>query len=179
MKAFLFVVIICTVLTQSKAQETITWTAGQPLQWCDFAGPVKDTSRFDAESFAEVRYNYKFNSTTDFSFDVYAKFDKSISWCKKQYQSEALLKHEQVHFDIAALYAQKLKEAFENFSYSNDFKNEIVQIFNQKKTEYHLMQQLYDDETNHSLNILYKKDWEKAIAEQLSKKDVQLNLAKK
>ena len=110
---------------------------------------------------------------------MYAKFDKSISWCKKQYQSEALLKHEQVHFDIAALYAQKLKEAFENFSYSNDFKNEIVQIFNQKKTEYHLMQQLYDDQTNHSLNILYQKDWEKAIAEQLSKKDVQLNLAKK
>src|SRR5690349_9900935 len=121
MKAFLFAVIICTTLTQLSAQETITWTEGQPLRWYDFAGPVKDTSRFDAESFAEVKYSYKFNSTTDFNFDVYAKFDKSISWCKKEYQSEALLKHEQVHFDIAALYAQKLKAAFESFQYSDDF----------------------------------------------------------
>ncbi len=179
MKAFLFTAIMCTAVVQLSAQENIIWAEGQPLRWYDFAGPVKDTSRFDAESFAEVRYNYRFNSATDFYFEVYAKFDKSVSWCKKEYQSEALLRHEQLHFDIAALYAQKLKAAFENFQYSDDFKNEIFQIFNQKKTEYHLVQQLYDDETNHSLNVNNQKDWEKAIAEQLNKKKYQLNLAKK
>lgn len=179
MKAFLLAILTCIGLHSSAQQQNIIWTEGQPLQWFDFAGPVNDSSRFDAESFAEVKYNYRFNSPKDFYFEVFANFNRSTSWCKKVYQSNDLLKHEQLHFDIAALYAQKLKTAFDNFQYSDNFKNEILQIFDQVKTEYHLAQQLYDDETNHSVNRDNQKDWEKFIADELIKNKFNLNLAKK
>jgi hypothetical protein len=180
MKPFLLIALICTVGIHSFAQQnTVIWTEGQPLTWRDFTGPVIDTSHFDAESFAEVIYKYRFNSPKDFYFEVFANFNKNISWCRKEYESDDLLKHEQLHFDIAALYAQKLKVAFESYQYSEDYKNEITEIFNEKKTEYHLVQQLYDDETNHSLKKNNQKDWEKVISGQLSNWKFKLNLVKK
>lgn len=134
MKTFLIIVFTCAVIQSFGQQEKVIWNEKQPLQWFDFAGPVNDSSSFDAESFAEVVYNYKFNSPKDFNFEVVANFNKNISWYKKEYQSQALLKHEQLHFDIAALYARKLKAAFDNYQYSKDYKNEILQIFNQKRS---------------------------------------------
>lgn len=179
MKTFVIIAFICSATTQIFAQQnTILWNERQPLQWEDFTGQVNDSSPFDAESFAEVKYNYKFNSPTDFYFDVFANFNKNISWCKKEYQSEALLKHEQLHFDIAGLYAQKLKQAFENYQYSKNFKEEIIDIFNRKKLEYHLMQTKYDDETNHSLNRERQQEWEKFIHDELSRMNLKYEYAK-
>jgi hypothetical protein len=179
-KALLIISFVSTITIHSFAQESrIIWNKTQLLQWFDFAGHVNDTSRFDAESFAEVRFTYNFKSPTNFSFDVFANFHKNLSWCKKEYQSEDLLKHEQLHFDIAGLYSRKLKEAFETYQYSNDYKNEIQQIFNQKKIEYHLSQQQYDVETNHSLNKERQKDWEKYIHEQLNEPKFTFNYVKK
>jgi hypothetical protein len=179
MKPILIIAFICSVNITSFAQNAILWNEKQPLQWLHFSGPVNENSRFDAESFAEVKFNYVFNSPTDFYFDVYANFNKDISWCKKEYQTADLLKHEQLHFDIAGLYAKRLKAAFEGFQYSEDFKNEIQQIFDQKKTEYHLMQQQYDEETNHSLKKERQKDWEVSISVQLNELKYKFNYAKK
>lgn len=179
MRSILIVAFICSSNVTSFGQNAIVWNEKRPLQWFDFSGRVNENSRFDAESFAEVKYDYIFNSPKDFYFDVYAKFNKNISWCKKEHQSTDLLKHEQLHFDIAALYAKRMKVAFETFPYSENFKNEIQQIFNQKKTEYHLMQQQYDEETNHSLKKERQKDWEVFILEQLSELKYKFNYVKK
>jgi hypothetical protein len=180
MKAFLLIAFICfTSLHTFSQQNIITWNEKQPLQWIDFAGPVKENSSFDAESFAEVKYHYKFNSPSDFHFEVFANFNKHVSWYKKKSQSEDLLKHEQVHFDIAALYAKLLKEAFETFQYSENYHEEIQEIFSQKKNEYHLMQQQYDEETNHSLNKESQKRWEKFVLDKLNEWKFKFNYAKK
>jgi hypothetical protein len=180
MKAFLFAAFVCFAAAQSHAQENIiVWNESAPLQWLDFTGTVNAGSPFDAESFAEVRYSYKFNNSNDFHFEVVANFDKKTSWCKKEYRTQALLKHEQLHFDIAALYSKKLKEAFDNYRYSNDYENEINQIFNQQKNDYHAMQKKYDEETSHSLNKEKQNDWEKFIFEQLSTQNARFNYAKK
>ena len=179
MKAFLIIAFICFVSASANGQERdIVWNENKPLQWFDFTGPVNDQSHFDAESFAEVKFSYKFNSPADFYFEVYANFNKKTSWCKKEYQSEALLKHEQLHFDIAGLYSKRLKEAFENYHYSKDYKNEIERIFNQKKSEYHQMQKQYDEETNHSLNKERQNDWEKFISDQLRASKFKLSFVK-
>ena len=179
MKSFLIIGFICFATFQSFAQQnTIIWDEKQPLQWVDFSGPINDSSNFDAESFAEVKYNYQFITPTNFHFDVYANFNKGTSWCRRDYHSQALLKHEQLHFDIAALFARRLKEVFDHYQYSKDYRNEIQQIFEQKKTEYHAMQHQYDEETNHSLNKDRQKDWEKYIADQLSEMKFKFNYAK-
>jgi hypothetical protein len=149
----------------------IEWNEGQRLEWVDFLGNVNDSSSYDAESFAEIRYNYTFNTTRGFFFHVYANFNKNASWSRKEFRSFALLKHEQLHFDIAELYARKMKEAFENYNYTENYREEIAQIFNEKKLEYHLMQLKYDEQTSHSLDKEKQQEWELLVNRELSNYD--------
>jgi hypothetical protein len=177
MRLFLITALICFLATSTYGQQNIRWTDSQLLSWDDFTGPVNDTSKYDAESFAEIRYNYKFYGPDDFEFEVYASFDKNSSWSRRHKQCESLLKHEQMHFNIAQLFAEKIQNEFENYTYTTSFDNQIVDLFNQKKAEYQAMQLLYDEETNHSLNKAKQKEWEELITSELRKTRLSLQLA--
>lgn len=175
MKVFITVAFLCITTITTRAQQTmIKWSGDQQLTWDDFIGKVNDTSKYDAECFAEIRYNYKFYSPTEFEFDVFANFDKSSSWRRKEMQSDDLLRHEQMHFNIAALFAEKLKDEFESSNYSSDFDIQISQLFNEKKREYQAMQRQYDEETSHSLNKEKQKQWEDFISNELRKTKLKL-----
>ncbi|MCW3080576.1 DUF922 domain-containing protein [Segetibacter sp.] len=173
------IAVILFITTGVFAQEGIRWRDSQQLTWDDFLGKVNDTSRYDAECYAEIRYNYKFYTEGDFEFEVYASFDKNSSWSRRQKQCEALLKHEQLHFDIAELFAQKLKREFDSYSFTatDSYDTQILELFNQKKSEYQAMQLQYDEETNHSLNKAKQKQWDDFIYLELRKLRLSLQLA--
>ncbi|TDH24181.1 hypothetical protein EXU57_15310 [Segetibacter sp. 3557_3] len=152
------------------------WIENPLLQWADFEGEVKDTSRFDAECFANVTYDYVFYSPNEFQFEVYANFDRYNSWRKKEMQSDELLRHEQLHFNIAQLFADRLKFEFENYIYSENYEAEIEEIFDKVKAAYHDMQNLYDEETNHSLNKEKQEEWEEYINDQLYNSKVKMEV---
>jgi len=178
MKTLVIFGFTCFLSITTRGQENpIRWNEKKPLQWNDFTGEVNDTSWFDAECFAEVSYHYQFNSLTSFQFDVVANFIRNISWIKKEYQSEALLKHEQLHFDIAELFSLRLKGLFENYNYTEDFEYEIQLLFDEKKREYQLMQRQYDEETNHSRDKKKQKEWESYISSELTKMKLMQQIA--
>lgn len=60
----------------------------------------------------------------------------------------AALRHEQLHFDITQTYARKIKEGC-------DSKDAIK--------EWILLEDKYDKETNHGLNMEIQKQWEQKI----------------
>jgi hypothetical protein len=154
----------------TKASDSLfIWTESRPLQWNDFSRHLNDNSQFDAEVFAEVRYKYTFSAITDFKFEVVAVFNKNTSWSRISRQTEDLLKHEQLHFDIAELYARKLKAEFEKYNYTENFEQEVQEIFNTLKNEYRLMQLKCDEDTNHSLNKEKQLEWEAFIFNELLK----------
>ena len=153
-----------------KAQDSIyIWAENRTIRWDDFLGQVNDSSIYDAEAFAEVRYKYEFQENGSPKFEVFATFNRRTSWSKRHRQSESLLRHEQLHFDIAQLYALKLKEEFERYQYTDDFTREIQQIFNGMKAEYHFMQIQCDEATNHSLNKEKQAEWENFVSRELQK----------
>jgi hypothetical protein len=179
MKFFLVTAFIFLLSVITNAQDnSIKWEENKSLQWVDFSGKENDTSRFDAECYAEICYSYTFYDLDDFDFEVEARFDKNTSWSRKGKQSDELLKHEQLHFDIAQLFANELKHEFENFNYTKNYQQEIVELFQKKKLEYKLMQQQYDDETNHSLNKQKQKEWFDLVYTQLSNTEHELLFAK-
>jgi hypothetical protein len=178
MKVFALTAFICISTLLAQAQETIRWTESQPLNWSDFTGKVNDTSKYDAECFAEIRYNYKFYSASEFEFEVFANFDKNSSWSRKEMQSDDLLRHEQMHFNIAELLAEQLQNEFNSYSYTASTYNlQILQLFNEKKLEYQAMQLKYDEETNHSLNKEKQQEWEDYITNELRRTRLSLQLA--
>jgi predicted secreted Zn-dependent protease len=94
-------------------------------------------------------------------------FIKSKSW-KKEGVSETLLQHEQLHFDIAELFARKLRKDLSRKTSIND-NNEIYfkGIYKNVINECIAMQLQYDRETNHSRNRQFQVLWEGAIQEKL------------
>jgi hypothetical protein len=173
----ILIIVILFITNPAHSQESIRWSENQQLTWEDFLGKVNDTSRYDAECYAEIRYNYKYYTEGDFEFEVYASFDKNTSWSRKHKQSDALLKHEQLHFNIAQLFAQKLKKELDSYTYTASYDTQITDLFNQKKLEYHAMQRQYDEETNHSLNKPRQKQWDDFIYLELRKLRLSLQLA--
>lgn len=177
MKVFVMTAFICISTILAYGQESIRWNESRQLIWDDFTGTVNDTSRYDAECFAEIRYNYKVYSNSTFEFEVFASFDKNSSWSRKEMQTRALLKHEQLHFNIAQLFAEKLKKEFESCSYTVVYNSQILGLFNQTKLQYQAMQRQYDEETNHSLNKEKQKQWDDFIYLEVRKTRLSLQLA--
>ncbi len=170
MRAFAIATVLLFISMLSSGQENrLTWNENKRLRWDDFSGKVNDTSRFDAESYAEVKFDYIFNSPRNFRFTVKAIFNRGTWWIKQRHKSDELLKHEQVHFDIAELYARKLQLAFDTYQYTSNFRNEICEVFNKVKKHYHQTQQLYDEETNHAIVASNQRQWEILIKEELDK----------
>jgi hypothetical protein len=169
-KLFLLIAVFFIINSTVHGQESIIkWTSDQQLSWEDFTGKVSDTSTFDAETFAEIFYQYRSDNEKNFEFEVHAAFNKNASWFRKEMQCEALLRHEQLHFNIAALFAEKLRRDFNSYHFSSNYEHEIRYIFTRNKLGYQAMQNLYDEETNHSLNQQKQTEWEKYINNELNK----------
>jgi hypothetical protein len=174
MKPFAITAFICFSTILIYGQQSIRWNENKQLTWEDFTGKVNDSSKFDAECFAEIRYEYRFFYPGVFQFDVYANFDRNNSWSRKEMQTPALLKHEQMHFNIAQLFAEKLRDDFENFNYSANYNDQIRLLFIRREQEYRQMQEQYDEETNHSLRTVKQKEWEDFIFGELRKTKLDL-----
>lgn len=169
--------VLLTHLIVYGQEDIIRWNGNERLQWNDFAGKPCDTSKFDAETFAEITYWYSSDNLKDFNFEVSANFNKMASWRRKELQCEALLKHEQLHFDIAALFAARLKKDFDTFRYTRNYRQEILNIFMKNKLEYHSMQLQYDLETNHSLNKQKQRNWEDYVTGEIGETNINSQIA--
>ena len=80
---------------------------------------------------------------------------------------EICSKHEQGHFDIAEIFARKLNKEITMFLTKSKRHEELNNIYTKVMNEKRDTQQLYDEETNHSINKSQQAAWNKKIEEML------------
>ena len=96
-------------------------------------------------------------------------FIKSKSWAKSK-NNDILLIHEQGHFDIAELFARKLRKAFAEYKFNyKTVGKDIDNLFLLNKQERAKMDALYDKETKHSQDKQQQILWNKRIKTELNK----------
>ena len=151
-------------LTTKPVAVPIVWSATRPLTVADFQSRPKPYEKLAALTTTEIRAGA---ACRDFVFTgtVQATFDPGASWFRDPKNfTPALLRHEQMHFDITEVYARimrqkllvfqakvncaKLQPAFNNFTKS---------VY----AEWDREQNRYDLETNHGLNAVRQAYWEK------------------
>jgi hypothetical protein len=155
------------------AQKTITWEKDLKLEWSDF----KAKPNTELLAFAETKYTIEIlpnevavdsnNNVIDYqSLTVVAIFYCELSWVYQE--DDFLLAHEQLHFDIAALYAQKMRTKFEELKKQKiaDF-DLYAQVYQDLWKECSILQKQYDKETNHGLLREENKKWTIEIRKQL------------
>lgn len=168
---FLLVAILSILLLAFKLDQIsdrIEWKEGVRIQWSDFQGGASNYSNENQLSATKTEITLRTKvDDSKIEHQVRCFFIKSKSW-KKEGVSETLLQHEQLHFDIAELFARKLRKDLSRKTSIND-NNEIYfkGIYKNVINECIAMQLQYDRETNHSRNRQFQVLWEGAIQEKL------------
>ena len=142
----------------------IQWSATRPLTMADYQGRPSPGERLAALTSADIKANA---ACKDFVFSgtVQATFDPNTSWFRDpKNATPALLKHEQLHFDITEVYARIMRQKLVAFGARANclklqpaFNNMTKIVYDQWDRE----QNRYDQETNHGLNAARQAFWEK------------------
>jgi len=142
----------------------IEWSATRPLTLADFlahapAGePLAALSSTDIRAGAACR-DYVFSGT------VKSTFDPNTSWLRDAKKATpALLRHEQLHFDLTEVYARLLRQklvAFQAKANCEKLQPAFDNLTKPLYTAWNREQNRYDQETNHGLNAVRQAYWEK------------------
>jgi len=162
---FLLLLLSCLV-GKAFAQDTIYWSPGYKLQWTDFKGTPDNTVEYAAITESGIAYSYSYTGTS-FTFKVVAFFAKYKSWKTEKVNSNTL-KHEQGHFDITEIFAQKLKTELKKLIPKRiTLENDMAILFKKILSEKEEMQKRYDAETQFGTNQVIQVKWLDKIHEQL------------
>ncbi len=143
--------------------DIIIW-GDKALEWEDFSGQVESNSEHEASTRGQLRAPNSWNSDS-LTVVITAEFIKSKSWVKGT-PSDHLLKHEQIHFDITEYHARLFRKDISNYRFQSfaTVADEVTALFNERFKQYNAMQNLYDQETNHSKNREVQAQWNEKVA---------------
>ena len=152
------------LFTIISAQDKIFWNENTSLKWEDFQAKP-NIKKVAALSYCGIQfYSCEESTRRNPVYRIRAYFMPSKSWSWSNYRYSYVLKHEQLHFDIAELYTRKIRKYFsENLVKMENAVIEYQSIFN----EYTDYQELYDEETHHGTKDHKQKDWELSIQSQM------------
>lgn len=154
----------------SRYSDSIFYVPGRKLIWNDFSGTPSQNSAFAAitRSGFGMHWSDDFDGyTTVINLTVPVYFIKSKSWVKQHARKEYELAHEQLHFDITMLVAQRFITSLQQMDLDRNYANTIQQEYRKFYNQLKVMQSNYDSETNHGLIKSKQKEWREWIEGEL------------
>lgn len=147
--------------TAKEDKEFIPWTEERLLTWNDFQSRPQRRSDAVASTSTSLGLTYKLTSG-NITYDITCAFSKAKSW--GTLKTAYILAHEQGHFDITEIYARKLHHALAAYKLkSRAYQQDIARIYQQIVKEKEHLQQLYDNQSDHSRNKKVQANWEEII----------------
>ncbi|MFA0963062.1 hypothetical protein AB9P05_14755 [Roseivirga sp. BDSF3-8] len=162
------------VFQPAQAQESSElrpWDEG-PLSWKEFRGkPEAHDHLHGAVTYAGIALEIEnIDFWGNITFRAFAVFDRSQSWTREK-KDLKLLAHEQLHFDIAEIYARRLEKRLNDLK----LKRKDADTARRLKDKYNLqqleIQALYDKETVHGISESVQARWHDLVTEGLQKLD--------
>lgn len=156
---------------QNQNIKTLSWKENRPLAWKDFRGKPKVSTNAAALTASGVSFGFSIGKTgkkiTDFNTNVECVFYPTESWYKDEDANPHILRHEQIHFDITELFTRKFRQQISELRASPKIKNQLNSLYKAISKASSKMQNLYDEETNHSINKVQQKKWDDYIVAEL------------
>jgi len=150
--------------------DTVFYSSKRPLTWHDFraqpqpgryAAAVLPGFAFTAEK--EIR-----NSIIYLNLNVKVYMVKDGSWVRAANKDAYGLNHEQRHFDLVKVIAERFKQKLTNQKLSvEDYDNMISAQYFETHREISRVQKQYDNESSHGLDVAAQERWNNQIDEEL------------
>lgn len=146
-------------------QGEIRWTKDVRLSWSHFKGKPDRFSQMDALTESGITFSWSCD-WRGFKLEASAIFVPEGSWVKEP--TDALLHHEQGHFDITEIHARKLRKFFDEHPDPCRLgKSGIDHAAKAIIDDSYAMQNAYDAATHHGENTRAQKEWLSKIADLL------------
>ena len=150
----------------------LAWSSARPLRWSDFQGIPRQGGDEAAKTAYGIYYAWKCRGRT-FEFRAVAAFHLQESWVQAAVvqniaEGPRTLGHEQTHFNIAEVYARRMRRHFRELAEpcaKSDaaLTADAERILDEEKAT----QRRYDKETAHGLRGREQAAWEAEIGGQL------------
>lgn len=158
--------LLCLALQVGAQKVVIHGKEGwRKLAWADYTGKVNASSSFGAMT--EYQFSYRVSGMETAGDSIFFKnievilsFDHQKSWVKKDMMTDALLEHEQGHFNIGLMCVWEFLSILKSTKFIKaQYSKHLKQIFQGVYEKYQQMQTQYDAETNHSMNQTAQEKW--------------------
>jgi hypothetical protein len=145
----------------------LNWCENRKLLWTDFRANPDAHSLYSAVSATYIEEKHGCSEAGVFEHEVKAVFVKNESWSVSM-DSEALLRHEQTHFDLTEYFARKMRQRFNALVNPCSIPNEqILAMVDSIYTELEITHHLYDQYTVHGLNKENQLLWDDIVMKSL------------
>jgi hypothetical protein len=152
--------------------DSIYYSVSRPLTWNDFQSKIPN-SRYDAEIYPSIGYderNTVNNGIVNVHLTMKVCLPKSACWVKEGSRNAYALNHEQRHFDIAKIAAERFKQKISGEQLpAGNFDGPINVDYLESYRKMTNMQKLYDEETRHGSNLSTQERWNGYIDKELRK----------
>lgn len=169
-----FFALFCFFYAFSFTQEIcdeLPWNNEKKITWQNFKDKPDLNSAHSAITDCRIKMNYYSKKDTLF-VNVGAILVQSGSWVKVKSKTVALLRHEQVHFDIAEIYARKLRQSISVLKTTKIKVSEQITLLDKWNDEnLKDYQSRYDNETANSVNKKKQVEWDEKVAKELKQLD--------
>ena len=164
-------VTFCMAFTLIPANNNrIAWIPAIQLSWNDFKGtPENNTVELAATDYSILYTLHAFSQ--GMTITLKCAFNIKSSWTKDT-TDEFLLSHELGHFNLAEVYARKIRKDLSSQSFKYDSAtNQFKKVYNKYYTLLNKQQDAYDFATNFSKNHIVQKLWTARIDSMLHSLD--------
>ncbi|UFH55963.1 hypothetical protein [Spirosoma sp. KNUC1025] len=157
--------------TRITGDDTVHYNPDRKLTWADFKAEPRRGSHYAAEVFTSFAYEGK-STVKDgviiLNLTAKAYMLKESSWGRPDAKNAYALNHEQRHFDIVKIIAERFKRKVQaDILTLEDYNSQMQYEFLESFREMNRLQTQYDDETNHSLNQAAQERWNQKIDAEL------------
>jgi hypothetical protein len=156
---------------ESPEGDSIYYSAKRPLKWDDFQSKIA-ASRYDAEVFPTIGYDEHTEvngGIINVTLAIKVVLPKSAAWARDGSRNDYTLNHEQRHFDIVKIVAERLKQKInsEHLTIAN-YEGIINFEYLEAYREMTRLQKQYDDETRHGSDRSAQQQWNERIDKELT-----------
>ena len=154
--------------------DTVFYDPGRKLTWNDFQGNTnRPGSKYAAAVFSSLSYEGNSKMAGRYlqaTIALKTFMVKSMSWGRPDARNAFTLAHEQTHFDITRLMAERFKERLKTLDlsiedYDSQIQYEFLEIFREMNRE----QESYDAQSNHGLNTSAQEQWNQKVQAEISR----------
>ncbi|WP_194774991.1 DUF922 domain-containing protein [Pararhodonellum marinum] len=152
-------------------KDTVFYSEDRPLVWGDFTDRPSSRSSFNAAIFTSFSMEgnpYVEDGEIVLPVEIKVYMLPGSSWVRGSGQNDYSLNHEQRHFDLVKVVADRLRDRLQHMELDpEDYDGSLNQAFFDAYREMNQWQEIYDAQTQHGLKRNAQENWNLALDQAL------------